>query len=305
MPEINEIRNYADFIRTHAKNKELRSIEFLGGRYETHGPFENYDKISKMLPLKILDVKTKGKLLYIIFDKSIYMLNTMGLAGGWVGRKTDSEKILFSKNIQDYSKYMPKDEITQFMKNALNHLNVGFVFDNITLFFHDSLSFGTIKVIEGVNELDKKLKTIGPDIMDNTTTFEVFKERVLLKKNLPKEIGVVLMEQNVISGIGNYLRADILYMSKISPFRKVKNLTNDELQTIYANCKTLTWGEYSHKKAIAMGYVNKSTKLPADYDRTFFIYGQDTDMFGNKVRKDESHVGGQKRFIYWVPKVQI
>lgn len=305
MPEINEIRNYADFIKKYAKGKELRTINILSGRYKTHGTFDGYNKLNTLLPLKLLDVKTKGKLLYIIFDKNIYMLNTMGLAGGWVGQKPNSDKILFSKNIQNYSSYMPKDEITQFMKNALNHLNIGFEFDNITLYFHDSLSFGTVKIIEGIDNLEKKLKTIGPDVMDDSTTLTVFKERILLPKNLPKAIGIVLMEQNIISGIGNYLRADILYMSKINPFRKVKNLSNEELETIYLNCKILTWGEYSYSQAKKLGYINSKTKLPSDYNRTFFIYGQESDMFDNKVKKDELFVGSQKRFIYWVPKVQI
>jgi formamidopyrimidine-DNA glycosylase len=76
-----------------------------------------------------------------------------------------------------------------------------------------------------------------------------------------------LLDQKVISGICNYLRADILYLSKINPFRKVKDITEKELKIIFKNSKILTWGDYDVKK--------------------------------------ELYEGSQKRFIYYVPKIQI
>jgi formamidopyrimidine-DNA glycosylase len=78
---------------------------------------------------------------------------------------------------------------------------------------------------------------IGPDIMEHDTTLEIFKEQLLKTRNLHKEIGIVLMNQKVISGIGNYLRADILYMSKICPFRKVNKLSDIEIEVIFKNSK--------------------------------------------------------------------
>jgi hypothetical protein len=53
-----------------------------------------------------------------------------------------------------------------------------------------------------------------------------------------------------------------------------------------------------------MKIMTKSTKLPADYKRFFFIYQEDTDIYGNKVLKKELYEGSQKRFIYYVPEIQ-
>jgi hypothetical protein len=47
--------------------------------------------------------------------------------------------------------------------------------------------------------------------------FSDFYTHINIRRNLNKPIGNVLMDQKVISGIGNYLRADTLWMSKISP----------------------------------------------------------------------------------------
>lgn len=307
MPEANEVRNYCDFIKKYLKGKTINSIKILNGRYKTHDAFEGYNLLKKMTPIKVLDVKTKGKLLYLSFENDIYMFNTLGLMGGWIGQLNKykgSDKYLYSKNVETYSKNMSKDKISNYMTNSLNHLNVEFVTDNLSLYFYDTLSFGSIKVVKGIDTLNKKLKTIGFDIMDEETTFNIFKSQILKKKNLEKEIGIVLMDQKIISGIGNYLRADVLYMSKINPFRKVKSLKNNDLINIFDNCKILTWGEYDYKKAKKMGIITKNVKLPSDYKRMFFVYNQKKDIFGNEVSKEELYEGSQKRFIYWVKCVQ-
>ena len=91
MPEIKEIRKFADFIREKIKNKEILDINILNGRYKNHGPFTNFNVLKKELPLKVKEVKTKGKFLYIIFDKDLYLFNTMGLTGGWCYLENDKK----------------------------------------------------------------------------------------------------------------------------------------------------------------------------------------------------------------------
>jgi formamidopyrimidine-DNA glycosylase len=140
--------------------------------------------------------------------------------------------------------------------------------------------------------------------MDITTTLEIFRNQILKKNNLDKKIGNILINQKIISGIGNYLRADILWLSKINPFKKVKNLSEQELEYIFNNSKILTWGIYDEKIALKLNIINKNTKLPAKYNRLFFIYLQDKDIYGNKVIKKELYEGSQKRFIHYVPNIQ-
>jgi len=305
MPEINEIRKYADFIKDKIKKNKILEINILNGRYKTHGPFQKYNDIKKELPLKLLDVKTKGKLLYFVFENNFYIFSTLGLYGGWCYLKEGSSKYNFSQTEEEWLYFDNlKENDSYYIKNALKHLNVEFRTSKGSLYYYDVLSFGSLKVIEGEEELNKKLKTIGPDIMESDTTFDVFKNQILKTCNLNKEIGIVIMNQKIISGIGNYLRADILYMSKISPFRKVDKLTEKELEAIYKNAKVLTWGDYDIKMAKKLKIICKETKLPRDYDRMFFVYSYDEDIHGNKIVKKELYEGSQKRFIYYVPSIQ-
>ena len=189
-----------------------------------------------------------------------------------------------------------------------NHLNIMFELKSNTgsisyLYYFDMLSYGTVKV-STIEELEKKLEKIGPDFLDLSTTKEIFIERIKKKSNLNKMIGNVLMNQKVISGVGNYLRADSLWMAKISPHRHVKNLTDDELITIYKSIRSLVWSDYDYKKAVKLKFIKKNFKISQKYGRDFFVYYYDTDIYGNKVKKEELYEGSQKRFIYWVPLLQ-
>jgi len=298
MPEIVEVKKYCDFIKKYMINKKINDIIILKGRYKKHKPFEGYYIIKKNLPIKLLDVKSKGKFIYMTFENNIILFCTLGLSGGWT-YKMNNNKYIFANMIE----YLNVEDVNNYHDQSMNHLNIEFCTSKGSLFFFDTLSFGTIKIVDNIDELNKKLSKIAPDIMDLSTTLELFSSRITRYPN--KKIGLVLLDQKVISGIGNYLRAEILWLAKISPFRLVKKLSEHDIKNIYKATRLLTWGRYNYNKAIKLKIINKIMKLPSDYDRDFFIYYEDMDIYGNTVKKQILYEGSQKRFIYWVPGYQI
>lgn len=74
------------------------------------------------------------------------------------------------------------------------------------------------------------LKTLGPDILpypgEGAFPASCFVER--LKTGAERQIGAALLDQTVAAGIGNYLRAEILFICCLSPFRPVQALTEEE-----------------------------------------------------------------------------
>lgn len=305
MPEVIEVHEYADFCNKYIKNKELLDIKILNGRYKKHIPFNGFKELLKKLPLKVIETKNKGKFMYIQLNKEgpinkedpIYIGITLGLTGGWFfNPKGLKEKYIHGLN---GSRYV-ESNIEKYKKSALKHLNVEFVFKHGSLYFYDQLSFGTISIFDNIELLEKKLKTIGLDIMDINTSFDMFQNALLHKTNLNKEIGNALMNQKYISGIGNYLRADALWLSKINPFIKVKDLSNNDLKKIYHNVRLLIWGQYNKKLGIKYDIIDKNDKLPIDYNRNFFVYQQDTDIYGKQVLKERLYEGSQIRYIFYV-----
>ena len=301
MPEVLEIKRYANFLNKYLKNQYINKINILNGRYKKYGPFPLYNELTKNLPLKVIDIKTKGKFLYFILEKDFFIFSTLGLSGGWTYKSNSSKNYEFPQLLD----YIPNEKMIQYKKTVLNHLNVVFETTKGSVYYYDTLSFGTLKVVNKIKELENKLKSLAPDIMDKTTTYTVFNNQIKKIKNNEKEIGLALMDQKVISGIGNYLRSDILWLSKISPFRKIKDLTNNDLKKIYKNAKLLTLGEYNFNSAIKTKNVKKTNKLPKNYGRDFFVYKMKEDIKGNPIIKIPLYTGKIKRFIYWVKDYQI
>ena len=293
MPEVVEVRKTADFLKKVMKNNYLTEINILKGRYKTHGPFELYNKLKSSLPLKITDINTKGKFMYIKFENGLYLFATLGLTGGWVYTKDETIKF---PDIIEYN-----SDTSKFHKVAINNLNVEFVLnDGYIVYFFDSLSYGTLKVIDNEKDLIKKLNELGIDIME--CSFDEFNQKINKKKD--GQIGNVIVNQKLISGIGNYLRSDILWLSKISPFRKVKDLSSSDIKNLFHSAKVLTWGEYDRDNAIKEGIIKKTDKIPNDYNRNFFVYMCKKDIYDNDVIIQSLYEGSVERKIYWVKDYQ-
>jgi len=322
MPEAVEVRKFADILSDNILGKNITHINILKGRY-TKKVFEGYDELIKALPLTIEAINTKGKFTYMTLVnknkyKKFYLFNTLGLSGGWTlksNKKTNFAKCKHCYYMEQDNhlftypgilEYITQDNQNDWFKKALNHFNVEFITDykNISFYFYDQLSFGTLKAAGGSSNdanliLEKKLKELGPDLLDETTTFELFKTQLRKKLNETKPIGNVIVNQKIVSGVGNYLRADALWMAKISPFRKVKDVKEDELELLYKSLLSLIWGDYDYEKGVKKGYVTNSNsnsnsntdtdtlKLPNDYKRDFFIYRQEKDIYNHKVKKEE------------------
>ena len=41
------------------------------------------------------------------------------------------------------------------------------------------------------------------------------------------------MDQKVAAGCGNYIRSECLYIARVSPFRRVKDLSEEEIYKIW------------------------------------------------------------------------
>ena len=152
MPEIVEIKKYCDFIKKQVLNKKVKSIKILGGRYKKHGMFEGYKDFIDDLPLKLLDVKSKGKFIYFTFEDDYILYCTLGLSGGWTFKKNNSDKYKFPEIME----FLNVKDIEEYRDKSLNHLNIEFEFDVGTLYFFDMLSYGTISISNDETKLENQ-----------------------------------------------------------------------------------------------------------------------------------------------------
>ncbi len=190
MPEVIEVREYADFLLKKVKGEKLKKIVILKGRYKKHAPFEGYVELSKALPSKIVSIDNKGKFMYIQLECGLYLGVSLGLTGGWFYQPRGSKKYIHGLNGERYV----DTNIEKYYENALKHLNVEFVCESGSFYFYDQLSFGSMMVFSTREALEKKLNTLGVDIMKPETSFTLFLEAMTHKSNMKKAIGMLYIK---------------------------------------------------------------------------------------------------------------
>jgi formamidopyrimidine-DNA glycosylase len=88
------------------------------------------------------------------------------------------------------------------------------------------------------------LATLGPDALPYPDAGPFDAEEVVVRlrrpENLDRAIGVALLDQRIVAGLGNYLRAEVLFECRIDPWRAVGDLTVDELACLLETIPAVT-----------------------------------------------------------------
>lgn len=280
MPEGPEVKKTVDYLLKY-KNYTINKITINSGRY-TKKNFKMQDKLLDDLPLKIFDVKCKGKFIYFKLSNDMYIFNTLGMSGYWTNNTIKHNNITLH-----ISKNKTKKEI----------------------FFNDVRNFGTI-MYQTKKDLDNKLKCLGVDIIEDYNNIEMFKNRLERKRD-DAMIATALMDQKVTAGCGNYIRAEVLYHSKISPYRKIRDLSKENIKDLWYYLTRIAWIFYDADNAIIKGLLSKKdiiykTYIDSNkynnngYYTNFVVYMMDKDSYGNIIIREK--IGD--RTIHWVPKIQ-
>lgn len=265
MPETVEVEYQANYVRNHFKGRELKTVDIQKGRYKTHGVPENFQKFKMALPLKLEDVIKKGKLMVFKFSKGWYIVSRLGLMGTW---------------------HLP-DDGPKWVKTVHN---IVFAFKGKELLYTDPISYGTLKITQDQDEVCAALDALAPDIVE--IKLPSLLERLKDRPNLAnKPVEEVITDKNaLVSGIGNYLKSEILYKAGIAPRRKVSAMSREDWKTFLANARKVL----TVRRSVIGGDVDK-------YMDTMNVFHKDKDPFGNKVVKYKNRAG---LTIFWVPELQ-
>ncbi len=111
--------------------------------------------------------------------------------------------------------------------------------NNKQLVLCDTRKFAKVTLInnsvsdESSNSLlgSEHLKDLGPEPLEDNFTFNLFKDRLNKKPN--GKIKTVLMDQTLISGIGNIYSDEALFRAGINPEAKVSDISDELLKKLY------------------------------------------------------------------------
>lgn len=191
MPELAEIMIMADFINSASQNKDFTSISF------SESAINRGLGIIQPTDLQIFNIKaqSRGKelLLHLIQGDSIFMQIgfSMGMSGHWVMCPRDN----------------PPPKHTHLKFNTI----CGF-----SLCLVDVRRFARWKVSTSWSQ------NRGPCPLKEFTEFKHNIFQNLEKKEFTKAIHLVLMNQKYFNGLGNYLRAELLFRADQDPFQEAR-----------------------------------------------------------------------------------
>ena len=170
-----------------------------------------------------------------------------------------------------------------------------------TIEFSDMRKFAKI-VLDDTGKINnlKEIVALGVDAMSPDFTFKKFNE--ILERKPKSPIGITLMDQNLIAGIGNIYRSEILFEAGILPTRKNADIKLLERKTIYKYIKIVL------KKAIKMRGTSDSdyrdtSGAPGNFQKVLKVYNRASEKCKRCGIIVERAVLGQ-RSIFFCPKCQ-
>ena len=256
MPELPEVEIVRQSLNKKIKQKKVKKVIIRNRnlRLKIPSKFNSY-----FFNKKIIKVGRFSKYLIIYLPKDNYCLIHLGMSG--------TIHIVNNKSVNKYtntsfynSPFLPK-----------KHNHVELVFENFKIIYNDPRRFGFFQLIKSNFDLIKRFNHLGPEPFDKNFNLN-YVYNFFKGKN--KDIKNFLLDQKFVSGIGNIYASEILFLSKVNPFKKAKLLSKKECQKIIINSRKILL------KAISMGGSSirdfKDTLgLKGGFQNEFKVYQQE------------------------------
>ncbi len=268
MPEGPEVAVTANELNNILSGKYIHRI-IIYNPNSFDGGNEEY-----ILPLKIINVISTGKKIIIKTDKNYNICCKMGMTGRWSKTELNNSRIEFNFGSK---------------KNFISY----------KIFFIDPRSFGQISMVHD-NDLENYLGSVGIDLLSESekVTSELWLITMKRKPYINWQICKYLLHQEEFSGIGNYLKGDILWISKIKPDRKISSLSDEEIENLRINTLSLIRESFEAGGLTISDYYPPSNKKGMYNTRVYML---SFDPLGNKLIKQEF---GDGRKTSWTSEIQ-
>ena len=267
MPELPEVETVKETLKKEVLNRVIKDVIIY---YDGIIAYPSKDEFIKQIKnQKINDIKRKGKFLMFELD-DYYLLSHLRMEGRYYIR--DGEK--------------------------LKHEHVRFILNDKNLCYIDTRKFGRMHLIpKNMVYSVKPLSDLGLEPWDLDLNVSYLKEKYKNKK-LP--IKTVLLDQSIITGIGNIYDDEILFLSRINPYKKACDLTKKNLEDIIVNTRNVL------EKAIKLGGTTIKTYESSEgvhgrFQNELLVHGKDICPNCNSKLNFE-HING--RGTYYCKKCQ-
>ena len=274
MPELPEVETIRRGLVKFIKHQKLEGTDILCAKSFIGIPATGV----------VTDIRRFGKALVIDLDNNQSLMIHLRMTGQLIydgkGKlNTDSQVTKGNR----FAAGHPSDNFTDKLPNK--QTRVVLHFEQGTLYFNDQRKFGFIKVLPTaevandpfIKKLAKEPWTMSP---------EEFYDKLQRHKN--SVIKATILDQTIITGLGNIYADEALFASRIHPERKSGTITKKEAANLLQSARDVM------DKSIASGGSTMATYVKADgtkgdylelFAQVFHRQGQPCLRCGNKIQK--------------------
>jgi formamidopyrimidine-DNA glycosylase len=220
MPELPEVETTVRGLKSKVINRTFVDVWSDWKKIiKKPGSFEQFEKEIKNK--KIIKIWRRAK--NIIFDLS-------GDCSLLVHQKMTGHLLVGKWNLENKTWKPEKSGPLNDPYNRFLHL-IFFLDNKEMLALSDARKFAKVELWKTEELLNsKEFKNLGPEPLDKSFTLEKFKGIFKSKKGRVKQ---VLMNPEIIAGIGNIYSSEILWWAKIHPEKNITELSESELGALY------------------------------------------------------------------------
>lgn len=268
MPEGPETKRMVDTISRDLVNKKIISTKFY------HKSLVSFPKTG----LAVKEVVSKGKAVVIRLNNNYSIITHNQLYGRWTSSRL-ATKIRHNRS-----------------------LRIEFCTEKKAVRLWSATDISAFKTIDENHH--PYIKNLGPDVLDITTTPELIFSRLISDKFKNRQFSGLLLNQRFISGLGNYLRSEILFYSNCMYDDKSSKLNTSQNKLLATNIKDVSMRAYNQKgntifyDDLMLKKLDKTIK-----NRRFMVFarkGHACYICENTIIKDQA----SSRRIYYCPQCQ-
>ena len=225
-------------------------------------------------------VEARGKWLLVYFSNALVLVTHMLMSGSWHIYKAGERW------------RRPRSSMRAVIRTADYE---AIAFDVPVAKFH------TARTLERNTMIPK----LGPDLLGKGFSEDEATARILARPD--EEIAVVLLNQQVMAGLGNVFKSEICFLCQVHPFRLVSSLTPDEIACLVDQSRKLL--ALNVADGVRDGIITYSgarrTTGNSDPGSRLWVYGRQ----GQPCRRCGTVIlsrkqGTQARSTYWCPECQ-
>jgi endonuclease-8 len=152
-------------------------------------------------------------------------------------------------------------------------------------------------------ERHSAIPKLGPDLLGQQ--FDDDEARARIRARASDEIANVLLNQQVMAGIGNVYKSEIAFACGVHPFRVVSSLSDAEIDCLIHTAKKFMTSNVAESSSASIVTAGRRTTGNADPGARLWVYGRQ----GRECRRCGTAIlmrkqGTGARSTYWCPECQ-